>query len=210
MSNSGGDLDNSTGIEGATDGTKIGNVSDALKVTGVLTSSPGFFTSATYSASATNFVPPASATDVFTITGSATKTIKINDFGFSSTTTAGSGIALGISFIKRSTADSGGTSVTATNVPHDSANAAATAVVRHYTANPTLGTSVGSIRSRRIIVPAAGSNGSGTAGGSEEEFNVRPGQPIILRGVTEQFCINLNGTSITGPVSAAFVEWVEE
>jgi hypothetical protein len=182
----------------------------ALAVTGSLTTTPGISTVATYSASATNFVPAASATDVFTITGSATKTIKIIDFGFSSTTTAGSGIALGISFIKRSTANTGGTSVVATNVPYDSNNAAATAVVRHYTANPTLGTSVGTVRTRRIIVPAAGSNGSGTAGGSEEEFGSRPGQPIILRGVTQQFCINLNGTSITGPVSAAFVEWIEE
>lgn len=156
-----------------------------------------------YSAAAVGFVPPASATDVFTITGSATKTIRINKIRVTGTTTSGSAIKTVFNLIKRSTAATGGTRVAATAVPHDSTNAAATATVGHYTANPTVGTPVGTIRSIAGSVSATGISG----GDIVFEFEIN--QPIILRGITEQLAVNLNGVTITGPIMSISVDWSE-
>lgn len=161
---------------------------------------------ASYSAGFSALVPAAAATDVFTIQGSATKIIRVTRIAVSITTTAGSGIALNTTLVKRSTIDSGGTSTTASLVAHDSTNTAGSAVVRGYTANPTLGTSVGTIRSNRFQVA--------TAGATENElvwdFGTRPAQAIVLRGTSDQLCINLGGGTITGPIAAFSVEWTEE
>lgn len=199
--------DQSPTIQGATDNTEIGNVGDALKVTGTLTVTPSSDTLTTYSASASGFVPAAAATDVFRIQGSATKTIKITRIAFSITTTAGSGGLLSVGLIKRSANNTGGTSVTATNTPHDSNNAAATAVVNHYTANPSaLGTSVGMIR----CIRAEAYNTAITASDNVWTFGDRPGQTIVLRGTSQYLCLNFGGGTITGPIACANVEWTEE
>lgn len=159
-----------------------------------------------YSAAAVGIVVAAAATDVFTIIGSATKTIRVTRIVASMSTTAGSGIAENASLVKRSTADTGGTSTTPTVVPHDSNNAAGTAVVRSYTANPTLGTAVGTIRVVRSAATTAGT----TIQEIVWEFGTRPAQAIVLRGVDQQLCINLGGVTITGPVADFSVEWTEE
>jgi hypothetical protein len=159
-----------------------------------------------YSAGFTNITLAAATTDCFTILGSATKTVRITRVSFSCTTTAGSGIAMNLSLIKRSTADTGGTSTTATLVPHDSTNAAATSVVRSYTANPTLGTSVGNVYTDRFQITAAGS----ISNKLDLAYGTRPAQAMILRGASEQLCLNLGGVTITNPVACFNIEWTEE
>lgn len=161
---------------------------------------------ASYSAAAVGLVTTATATDVFTITGSSTKTIKITRIAFSGSTTAGSGIGFNCQLIKRSTANSGGTSSTLTNVPNDSSNAAATATVRSYTANPTVGTAVGTIRAIRYSTTATGAVTTQV----EWDFGVRPAQPIVLRGTSEVLAINFSSTTITGPIFNFGIEWTEE
>jgi hypothetical protein len=56
-------------------------------------------------------------------------------------------------------------------------------------------------------------NTAGVAGGSaqfnEYHFGDRPAQAIYLRGTSESLCVNLNATTITGPIFSANVEWVE-
>ena len=251
-----------TEILGGTDQTKIGNVSDRLKVNSdvvssvlpagaataanqttanaslssidagipatlgqttmansmpvvlpsnqVISTSPTDSTKATYSASAVGFVCAAAATDIFTLQGSATKTIRVISLGVTGSTTAGSGASVSFSLIKRSAANTAGTSSTATNVPHDSSNVAATAVVKSYTANPSaLGTSVGTIRTERIVVPTIGGQGSGYASGLYSYGN-RPGQAIVLRGTSEFLCMNFAGVTITNPVICCDIEWTEE
>lgn len=160
----------------------------------------------TYSAAASAIVVVAAATDVFTIIGSGTKTIRILRVVFSASTSAGSGIAESITLVKRSTADTGGTSTTPTVVPHDSNNAAGTAVVRSYTANPTLGTAVGTIRAVRTAASTAGTAVQEVIW----EFGTRPSQAVVLRGTSQQLCVNLGGVSITNPVASMSVEWTEE
>ncbi len=161
---------------------------------------------ATYSAAAIGFIPAAAATDIFTITGSATKTIKISLVRCSISTTAGSGIVMNATLLTRSTANTLGTSTTAANVPLDSTNAAATATVRSYTANPTLGTLVGAVRAKRSF--------AGTAGSNQDEaiwdFGNRNGQGLTLRGITQVASVNIQGVTITNPVADCNVEYTEE
>jgi hypothetical protein len=158
-----------------------------------------------YAASAT-FAMPASATDVFTISGSATKLVKIRRLRFYLTATSGSNATLKI--IKRTTANSGGTSATPTIVKFDTNCPAATAVARNYTANPTgLGTSAGDLINTGIYV-----SGGGTVGSDPFELFDFIGaiQPITLRGTAESLCINMNGVTFAGNSARVFVVWTEE
>lgn len=156
-----------------------------------------------YAASAVNITFATTPTDVLTLTGSATKVIKVHRVAFTAVQTTSS--ARDIVLIKRSTANSGGTSATLTNVPLDSSFAAATAVARSYTANPTLGNTVGMIRSRKCFVGTI----TGSASDSDEfiiEFLV----PLVLRGTGQVLAVNLNSVSSTGGVFSGSFEWSEE
>lgn len=165
----------------------------------------------TYSASIVRLASVASATDIFTITGSATKTVKVKRIAISGTQTTHSW--RDILAVKRSTANTGGSSTAPTRVPHDSNNNAATATVLAYTANPTLGTLVGTIRSGKMsmsqVTPSnAQSNGPGNH--LIWDFGADGGQPIILRGTSQVLAINLNGVTIAGASFDINIEWTEE
>lgn len=144
---------------------------------------------ARYKASAQGIASAATATDVFTITGSATKTIRITSLIVTGTqTTLGT---VPFDLVVRSSTNTGGTSVSRTKVPLDSTSAAATATVRSYTANPTAGTLVGSVNSIRKIIPGAA---SAVENVPIEMINT----PIILRSPSEVLAVNLNSTTVTG------------
>jgi len=200
LSNSGGDLDNSFQILGGTDQTIIGNTTDKLLVSATITSG----TVDTYSASNV-FVLPASATDVFTISGSATKTIRIYRVLFYLTATTGSNAT--IIGLRRSSLNTAGTSTLLTNVTHDTNNPVATAVVRSYTANPTLGTLVGNMFTFGVYV-----SGGGTIGSLPFNYTIESPitEPIILRGTSQLFAVNMNGVTFAGNSARATVIWSEE
>ena len=157
-----------------------------------------------YSATFTNLNPPNSPTDIFTIIGSATKTIKITRVAL--TANQNTAAQRDILLIKRSAANAGGTSTLASVVPHDSNNAAATAAVRGYTVNPTtLGASVGTLRTKKVFIGSA-------SGNSDEfilDFGSRPAQEIVLNGVAQTLSLNLNGATSSGGVFNISVEWTE-
>jgi len=163
---------------------------------------------ATYSAtSALAFASASSATDIFTITGSASKTVRVLRIGFSGTqTTAGT---VNVLAIKRSSANSGGTSASATAVVHDSTDGAVSATVLNYTANPTsLGTAVGTVRAVRAFIPT-----TGTAASSqfyEFDFGEWAEKAVVLRGTSQVLALNLNATTVTGGAWTCWVEWSEE
>ncbi len=164
---------------------------------------------ATYSATNT-FVAAATPTDIFTINGSATKTIRILRVGLSATQTTSSEI--NVTLLKRSAANTGGTSSTLTAVPYDSTNNAATASVKSYTANPTaLGSLVGNLQNIKFSVPVVAIGGNASA---QTElivsFGDRPGQALILRGTSETFALNLNSTTVSGNSFSVWIEWTEE
>jgi hypothetical protein len=161
---------------------------------------------ATYSATAVFSPTATAATDVFTITGSATKTIRVTRLTvFGTETTAATQI---VEILKRSTANSGGTSAASTAVPHDSNNSAATATVLSYTANPTtLGTLLATIRTGR---PFFGSGATPQDPSSTYVFGDVNEQAIVLRGTGQVLAVSLNSASIIGVSLRCWVEWTEE
>lgn len=162
----------------------------------------------TYRASsAVGFSIAATGTDFFTITGSATRTVQVTEVGMRCTqTTAADNDVL---FVKRSTANTGGTSTTRTAVPMDSANAAATAVVRTYTANPTTGTLVGALMTERVLFSTPNGGASSQMNLSSWKFGREDEQAIFLRGTSEVFALSFNSQTATGNVCNLWIEWTE-
>lgn len=160
----------------------------------------------TFSAAVNGLVSGTAATDIFTITGSGTKTIRVLRIQLSGTQTLSASV--NVFLVKRSSANTGGTSTTLTLVPHDSNNSAATATVRSYTVNPTvLGTTVGSLRTERLTIPAPAALIDDDIVWS---FGDRPGQAIVLRGTAEVLAINLAGTTVAGSSLDISIEFTEE
>lgn len=158
----------------------------------------------TYSATKI-FTLAASPTDVFTITGSASKTIKILSFTYSATKTA-NGFG-NITLILRSAANTGGTSTTPTVAKYDSNNATGTAVVRAYTANPSaLGATAGDIFSTRFFYSGL----SVLADRLLLNFDNGTMQPITLRGTSQLLAVNMGGVTQAGNSVAASFTWSEE
>ena len=159
----------------------------------------------TFSAAISAHAVQSGATDFLEVIGSATKTIIIKRMRFGGT--ANGTVVTRVGCVKRSTADSGGTSATLTNVPHDSVNAAATATVKAYTANPTLGTAIGLIRTFLYTMVAVSSNI--IADIRELTFGTEEDQGIILRGTSQSLCLNLNETVLTNALVDVSIEWRE-
>ncbi len=159
----------------------------------------------TYRACTGFFTPAASATDIFRISGSASKTVVITKIEVVHNDVASSRDKLYL--IKRSTAASGGTSTTATNVPMDSADAAGTAVVKSYTANPTTGTSVGNIS---VIAFSTGLYGETNDQNFPKYLATLIGKSPVLRGTAQGLAINANGATLTATSLCITVEWTEE
>jgi hypothetical protein len=159
----------------------------------------------TYSSAVLGLIPGMLATDIFTIIGSATKTIRVLKIRVTETETTTN--TFNIILLKRSTANSGGTSSALVRIAHDSNNPISSASVLTYTVNPlTLGTLVGNIRTSKMFGPATGTNGQEIIW----QFGDLPGQTLVLRGITESFSINLNGVVQTGQNFNIDIEWTEE
>lgn len=159
----------------------------------------------TYSAAITGLATAVSATDVFTLTGSATKTIRVTKVEVSGIATAAG--AFTIQLLKRSTADTAGTSSTPTRVPHDSTSGAATATVLAYTANPTTGNLIGLVGLRKITLTTAA---GGLVNVPQYLDYTRNEKAVILRGTSEVLAVNLNGVTVTGGAFDVAVTWTEE
>lgn len=119
--------------------------------------------------------------------------------------------AAGTGLLASSTASfliSGSSGTTVTAVPHDSTDAAATAVVDQYGSLPTVGTAVGSVRTTQLFVP------TNTAVSPPQPttwtFDNGPDKGIVLRGTNEALDINIGGTTVPGGSFSIFGEWTEE
>jgi hypothetical protein len=163
-------------------------------------------TLASYSASIKGLTAATTPTDIFTIIGSASKTVTISRITISGQQ-SGPGVAL-FRVIRRSAANTGGTSSTVTAVPNDTNNAAATAVVKAYTANPTQGAAVGDVVSWEVSIPGTGQTAFTPF---SQTFGAVPGQQgIVLRGVAQTLAINLNGVTMGGSALNITIEWTEQ
>ena len=161
----------------------------------------------TYTASVNGLVAASGATDILTIIGSASKTVRVTRIIFTmSTTTA---VDVPVQLIKRSSADTGGTSTAPAATPHDSNNAAATAVLAAYTANPSaLGTLVGT--AIRSSIYSSQSTFTSPAEVLDFPLGQNNDQPVVLRGVAQQLAINLGGTALAGAKVNASITWTED
>lgn len=162
---------------------------------------------ASYRATATALVTVASATDVFILNGSASKTIRVTRVLVSGT--IGTAAAyVDVTLVKRSTANTGGTSSATTIVPLDSAFAAGTAVALQYTANPTTGTAVGTIAAAKYFAALSGTAAPTTQ--LEFKFGDNNASTCVLRGTAQGLAVNFN----TGPANAGSfditIEYTEE
>lgn len=169
----------------------------------------------TYMASGT-FTPAATPTDLVTIFGSASKTVRVLSMVISTTNTAAGSQQFFL--IKRSAANSGGTPVSATLVPMDSTDTGATATVQHYTANAaSLGAAAGTINTVRVATPAAipatWAGITQNAGyelipaGNTSKLDKFP----VLRGTAQGLCINFNSVAlVAGQTHAYTLVWTEE
>jgi hypothetical protein len=161
---------------------------------------------ATYGASAT-FAVAASATLVWTLTGSASKTVRLVEVGFSSTT-ATAAQYLDIQGIKYSAAATGGTPVAETVVPFDSTAAAGTATVNHYTANGTPGAAVGTVKMVRYFSALTGTPAPTTW--IVWRFGSGPDSGLVLRGVAQQFGISQATGGANAGTGDVYAIWTEE
>ncbi len=160
---------------------------------------------ATYATSIIGLAPAVLASDIVTITGSASKTITITHIDIDGVQTTASQVL--VLFIKRSTANTAGTSAAPTIIPLSSLSSAATATVLAYTANPTVGTPVGTIVSNRLFVPGAATTTD--AQGLSVVYGALSQQPLSLRGTSQVLAINLNGVTIAGGSINVNIEWTE-
>lgn len=133
--------------------------------------------------------PAATPTDVFTLYGSSTKTIKVKKvIVFAMATTAGTMRAC---LIKRTVANTGGTSTAPSISKLDSTDSAATAVPALYTANPSaVGTGI------KVAAKPLNFGLAGAAGMVEFDFSTRNDKALYLRGTAEGIAINLNGDAV--------------
>lgn len=138
---------------------------------------------------------------VLEIFGAAATTVEINRVTLTLYGTAAG--KMDVIFNKRSTATTGGTSTTPAKVPYDSADAAAAAGVKLFTAAPTNGTLVGLVRQGMLSV-----NGTVDSG----RLKVESGQyakSVTLTAAAQSLTIELAGTVPTGAELAIDIEWTE-
>lgn len=185
----------------------LGAVGTTLDTTTPLPAPPADVVFGAYMAATGPFTPGATPQDVFTITGSASKTIRIMRMSITTVqTSAGLNAWL---LVKRSTANSGGTSSLVTAVPSDDTYPVATATVRAYTANPTAGVLIGSVWAGRIAAPTIA---SAPGGDSEHYYDVinRGIPPIVLTGTTDVLAWNFGGAALPAGLSVQATVWWTE
>lgn len=159
-----------------------------------------------FSAAASGTKLADSATDVFTIAGSAKGKVKVTRITLSGIATAAASALVNI--IKRGAVDTGGTATNPTKVARDSAVAEPSfATVNAYTANPTINNTVGTVHSVYLKL------GTSSAPPQQTEvidFMSNGLSPIVLRSAAEQLAVNFNGATYAGGYVSCTFEWMEE
>lgn len=145
--------------------------------------------------------------DIITIAGSTNplSTIAVIRFKLTAIVTPSNRVI--VSFMKRSSLDTGGVFVPATLVPNGSNLQPSTATsVGHYTSNPTVGAPVGVVKSSAVLfgLPNAPSDEV------EWEMNQSNGLHFTLFTQSEELCVNLNGANFSQtPTIVWELHWIE-
>lgn len=160
----------------------------------------------TYRAAA--LIGTGATTHFMSITGSATKTIRVTRAECSGKATGA--LAVNITGEVASAADTGDAGTAVTAVPLDSNSPAATATVVSHTTSPTSGTSVGNVAAGTLALANA-STPVYQPVPLVFEFGTRPGaQEVVLRGAAQAFHLNTSAAFGTGAAVGCALEWSEE
>ncbi len=159
----------------------------------------------TFRYTAIDITPVATATDVLVLKGSASKVIRLTKV-----TVMGSATASAIYdayLVKRTAANTGGTSTNPSATTADSSDPAQSGTVVLYSANPSaLGTGT-TMEAAKIYL--------GTAAITSPQVNFiwgnRNDKAPMLRGTSESLAINFNGAAVpTGASMYLTLEWTED
>ena len=153
--------------------------------------------------------PGATPTDIYTITGNDNVIVYVTAMGFSTVQTT-EGIN-GWSVLKRSTANTGGTSEVNAEVSFSSNYPSPEATTRTYTANPTLGVAVGNIWTGYVDSPEVVPTETGDSfAGVKLNFLQTYGAPLALLNSNELIALNFGGGALpAGMAVLAWVSWYE-
>lgn len=159
----------------------------------------------TYHATTLNLAPAASATDFFTIQGSASAAVLVRWIKCTGISTANASALVQV--VKRSTLDTTGTSTSPTAVRLNANQPAATAVVKAYTVNPgALGTAIGTVDAGFLTTNTLATS-SVNNGALVFDFT---NQNLFIDAATTQVALNANAQSFTaGAALSCTVEWAE-
>lgn len=170
---------------------------------------------ASYSAVALALPPAASATDIACIAGSATKTIIIRKIVISGS--AGTLVTAPFTLRRYTSVDTAGTAATTTAnwantiSKRDTTDPAASATLISYSANPTINdASPTYIASAELTLPvtSAGTVTRPLIWDFDTPFSFVKG--VVLRGASQQACINLNAVSVSSGLLHVAIDWTEE
>jgi len=162
----------------------------------------------TYATGANSFTLPATPSDVVEIKGSATKTVRIKRIVVSGVATTAKQWPLQV--IRRAASIADGTAVTPVVAAFDTGDAAATAVVRHFTAlgTPAAANPASSVLFARDLTLTAPAT---AAQPIVFEFATRGDKALVLRGAADCIVLNLGGGALTNGEKLSYeVEWEED
>lgn len=165
---------------------------------------------ATYHMAVRSFTPVASATSpLFSIQGSATKTIRVTHLRITWSATTGATSTNDISLQKFSVLSGGTVGNTPVGAKNDSANPAQTAVCLQYSAVPTTATVIGGISiAERMGWVSAGTTTAQTQAIDWPYGNLND-QSLVLRGTSEFFGVVVSAVGGT-PLMDIWIEFTEE
>ena len=195
----------------SSDQLTIDPTSKALRATLYNTDGTPLSQERTYRAS--TIIPLAAAVTVnvpfFNIIGSASTIVTIKRIRVSGMTLTAVGYFT-INVEKLSTASTGGTSTVLVSTPLDSADAAATAVVRAYTVAPTKGALVGTLASWRALWQATTAAAAGQTWDHQFVFgDVNQAKGVVLRGVAQEVALIFPVVLASAGALAIDIEYTE-
>lgn len=161
-----------------------------------------------YFATGTGYTAYATPTDLFCISGAAGKVVRIASMRLHVQTT--SGALQTVHWIKRSTANTGGTATQPTGWPVDSSDPAHAAVINLYTAAPTTGTAIGRYYNPALTTATTAVPGIYTVAQVLSAQSTALAKSVTLRGPDESLCCNWNGAALPAGFTATWeVTWTE-
>jgi hypothetical protein len=181
----------------------------------------GYLPKSTYSSAFFGLAPLGAMTDFLCISGSATKTIRINRIVVGGTAVAQ--IALPVQIVRRVSLDTGGTAATTTANPGvttqiasrdtgQNPNTAPTAVLISYTAVPTIVDSAPVYLDSALMelnTIALETNSIETIFDWSRDIENNAQVPT-LRGASQQICVNAGGVNMGTPALNGSITWTEE